>query len=216
MACSERDVVAYLNGGLDAEASARFERHLLGCEACWRAVRDDRKGRRLAEQLRSLAPPGLRDRVRAGVELAAGGQTRRTFRISRTLVAIAAAAVVIAGSVTFATTQLRSADPAVISDVLAMASASRPVHVTHTYDGRRVEMSMYEMHGVPVVVAKSDAAFPMPDNATPMGSGHGEPWMAHRHEMSLVSLSHPTHVLLAGHMPATDLLAFAHDLGFTP
>ncbi|MGH7859146.1 MAG: zf-HC2 domain-containing protein, partial [Candidatus Binatia bacterium] len=71
MACDERRVVAYLAGGLEAEARAAFERHLLDCEECWSSVRDDRRGRQLAERLRSLAPAGLSDRVRAAVELQA-------------------------------------------------------------------------------------------------------------------------------------------------
>jgi hypothetical protein len=181
-------------------------------------VRDDRKGRELAEQLRTLAPSGLRDRVRANIELANGSRpVRRTLPVRR-LVSIAAAVVVLAGSATFFGFH-RGGDPAVVSDVLALASHSAPAHSStsvRTYDGHRVDFSMYEMHGEPVALARSAQAFPMPAHAMPLGGVPGEPWIASRHGMSLLCLSQPSHVLLAGRMPPKDLLDFARSLGLAP
>jgi len=218
MTCSERQIIAYLAGDLDDDARSDFERHLLGCESCWTAVRDDRRGRELVEQLRELAPSGLADRVRANVGLAAGGPRTRWFPVRRFL-AVAAAVVVVAGS-SAALVRLRTAgDPAVVSDVLALAS--HPVRATgstttRTYDGRRVRISMYEMHGTPVALARSDAPFSMPAHAMPLGGVRGEPWIATRDGMTLLCLSQPSHVLLAGHMPPADLLDFARGLGLAP
>src|SRR5437870_4866609 len=101
MTCDERRTVAYLAGNLAGDEAAAFEQHLLGCESCWKAVRDDRKGRELAEQLRTLAPSGLRDRVRVNIELAAGSRPARRRVPMRRLVSIAAAVVVLGGSATF-------------------------------------------------------------------------------------------------------------------
>jgi anti-sigma factor RsiW len=217
MACSEQRVVAYLAGDLDPDAASSFERHLLSCEDCWTAVRDDRRGRELTEQLRELAPAGLRDRVRASVELSAGAhRVTPRRRPWRTIIAAAAAVVVVAGGGAFVELH-HGNDPAVVTDVLAMASRTTPAKPSaHTYDGQRVEISMLEMHGQPVVLARSDRTFPMPDNAMPLGTAHGEPWMAHRHDMTLLSLGHPYHALLAGRMPPADLLAFARSLGLAP
>jgi hypothetical protein len=217
MTCDERRIVTYLAGDLDPDAAADFEHHLLGCESCWAAVRDDRRGRELAEQLRTLAPSGLRDRVRAGVELAATTPAARRGLPLRTLAAIAAAAVVVAGG-TFVQLH-RGGDPAVVRDVLALAgqpAKSKDSSTVRVYDGRRVRISMYEMHGTPVALARSTEPFPMPAHAMPLGGVRGEPWIASRDGMTLLCLSQPSHVLLAGHMPPADLLDFARGLGLAP
>jgi hypothetical protein len=215
MTCNEQHIVAYLAGDLDPDGAADFERHLLRCESCWSAVRDDRKGRELAEQLRTLAPSGLRDRVRANIELAAATAPSRRKLPVRKLAAIAAVAVVVAGGAFFGLH--RSGDPAVVSDVLAMAGHhARGSSTVRVYDGRRVRISMYEMHGTPVVLARSTDPFPMPAHAMPLRGVRGEPWIASRDGMTMLCLSQPSHVLLAGHMPPADLLDFARGLGLAP
>jgi anti-sigma factor RsiW len=214
MTCDETRVLAYLAGDLDRDATADFERHLLACESCWAAVRDDRRGRQLAEQLRTIAPHGLRDRVRANIELATGSKPARRVLPLRVLAAIAAAIVVIAGGAFLGLH--RGGDPAVVSDVVALAAHhERAAPTVRTYGGHRVEITTHEMHGQPVVMATSDTAFPMPGEATALGSAHGEPWMAHRGGVSVVCLDHPNHVLIAGRMPPSDLLEFARGLGYT-
>jgi hypothetical protein len=57
---------------LDPAEARRWDGHLLECEACWRAVREDRAGRQAAQVLRQPAPAGLADRVAFAVEMAAG------------------------------------------------------------------------------------------------------------------------------------------------
>jgi hypothetical protein len=160
----------------------------------------------------------LRDRVRANIELATGSRPIRHRIPVRRLLSIAAVVVVLAGSATFFGLH-RGGDPPVVSDVLALASHRAPTHASpsvRTYDGHRVEISMYEMHGEPVALARSAQAFPIPAHAMPLGGVRGEPWIASRRGISLLCLSQPSHVLLAGRMPPKDLLDFARSLGLAP
>src|SRR6266545_3892548 len=68
-----RLLAAFLAGELNPADARRWDEHLLACEQCWRAVREDRAGRQAVQLLRQPAPPGLADRVRFAVELAAAG-----------------------------------------------------------------------------------------------------------------------------------------------
>ena len=70
----DRLLGAFLAGALDPAAARRWDEHLLECEQCWRAVQQDRDGRRAAELLRQPAPPVLADRVAFAVEVAAAGR----------------------------------------------------------------------------------------------------------------------------------------------
>jgi anti-sigma factor RsiW len=71
----DRLLAAFLAGELDPAEARRWDEHLLECEACWRAVREDRAGRQAAQVLRQPAPAGLADRVAFAVEVAAAGRT---------------------------------------------------------------------------------------------------------------------------------------------
>jgi anti-sigma factor RsiW len=73
---------AFLAGELDATGARRWDEHLLECEQCWQAVREDRASRQAAQLLRQPAPPGLADRVAFAVEVAAAGRaaTQRRAR----------------------------------------------------------------------------------------------------------------------------------------
>jgi Putative zinc-finger len=71
----DRLLAAFLAGEMDPAEARRWDEHLLGCERCWRAVREDRAGRRAAQVLRQPAPPGLADRVAFAVEVAATTRT---------------------------------------------------------------------------------------------------------------------------------------------
>jgi len=82
-------LAAFLAGELDGERARRWDRHLLDCERCWQAVREDRAGRQAAALLRRPAPPGLADQIAFSVEVAAGaGYTgaamRREHPVART------------------------------------------------------------------------------------------------------------------------------------
>src|SRR6266581_893005 len=72
-----RLLAGYLAGELGPADARRWDEHLLVCEQCWRAVREDRAGRRAARLLRQPAPTGLADRVAFAVELAAAGTIAR-------------------------------------------------------------------------------------------------------------------------------------------
>lgn len=67
----ERNAAEYVSGELSRGAKRWFEAHLLNCEDCWREVVFGRLGQRIAEESREYASPGLRDRVRASVQLSA-------------------------------------------------------------------------------------------------------------------------------------------------
>jgi anti-sigma factor RsiW len=81
-----RLLAAFLAGDLDPAEARRWDEHLLECERCWRAVREDRAGRQAAQVLRQPAPPGLADRVVFAVEVAAAARAparRQSRRRSR-------------------------------------------------------------------------------------------------------------------------------------
>jgi len=92
----DRLLAAFLAGELNPAGARRWDEHLLVCERCWRAVREDRAGRQAAQVLRQPAPPGLADRVTFAVEMAAartaaqrparpGSRSRRRGRHDRRL-----------------------------------------------------------------------------------------------------------------------------------
>jgi anti-sigma factor RsiW len=74
----DRLLTAFLAGQLDPAQARQWDDHLLACERCWQAVREDRAGRQAAQLLRGPPPPGLADRVAFAVELAA--TARPTFQ----------------------------------------------------------------------------------------------------------------------------------------
>src|SRR5260370_7594421 len=69
-----RLLAEFLAGELNAARARRWDEHLLECEQCWQAVRENRAGRQAARLLRQPAPPGLADRVAFAVEVAAAGR----------------------------------------------------------------------------------------------------------------------------------------------
>src|SRR5215472_12795216 len=71
----DRVLAAFLAGELGPAEARRWDEHLLVCEACWRAVREDRAGRQAAQMLRQPAPPGLAARVAFAVEVTASDGT---------------------------------------------------------------------------------------------------------------------------------------------
>jgi anti-sigma factor RsiW len=78
----DRMLAAFLAGDLDPARARRWDEHLLECERCWQAVREDRAGREAAALLRQPVPTGLADRVAFAVEVTAatGGAERRQAR----------------------------------------------------------------------------------------------------------------------------------------
>lgn len=80
MTCDTDRLLAFLSEELDEPERASYDDHLLGCEDCWTAVREDRRGRALAESLREPAPAGLAERIR----LAAEAERQPATRVSQT------------------------------------------------------------------------------------------------------------------------------------
>ena len=70
----QRLLGAFLAGELNPADAPRWDEHLLACEQCWRAVREDRVGRQAAQLLRQPPPPGLADRVAFAVEMASAAR----------------------------------------------------------------------------------------------------------------------------------------------
>lgn len=215
--CDERRVIAYLSRELSEDERARFEEHLLGCDECWAAVQQDRRGRHIAENLRELAPPGLRDRVRGAVELVRRrrGRPMRRLPVLGAAAAIAALVLVAAGLLLSS----RPGEPAVVNEILRLAetkAAKTETPVPRVIDGQPLTLASYRFRGQHVVMARSAATFPMPLHAMPLGRGSGEPWIARRGEMSVLCLSRPEHVMLAGHLPPARLLDFARRMGLAP
>ena len=154
-----RLLAAFLAGDLDPAGARRWDEHLLECERCWRAVRQDRAGRQAAQVLRQPAPPGLADRVAFAVEVAAAAraparrQSRRRARPWRRgrpgprLVRRVAGAGVLAAGVTVAVTmavlpgghETRSV-PAAVAAVARYARAiPSPGRDQHSYPAGRAE-----------------------------------------------------------------------------
>jgi hypothetical protein len=90
----EQLAAAYL-AAMRPRARRRFETHLLACEPCWQEVSLARRGRELAESARQVAPPGLRDDIRAAVADTAARQPAARPYVRRPA-AVAAAAVILA------------------------------------------------------------------------------------------------------------------------
>ncbi len=85
----ERTATLLLSGQCGTRRRRRLQQHLLGCDRCWREVAAARRGRALAESTRTLAPAGLRDRIRATTDLPpATAATRRVPRLALTAAAI--------------------------------------------------------------------------------------------------------------------------------
>jgi anti-sigma factor RsiW len=144
MTCDEHRTLLFLAGELDAEDRASFDRHLLECEACWRAVTEDRRGRTLAEALREPAPNGLADRIRLATETRQVGATpapstvaapaRRRWAHGR--VAVAAGVLLVGAAAgagtTFALTARSARTPAAsAAGTSSMAATMTAVHLGH-------------------------------------------------------------------------------------
>src|SRR5438128_8292300 len=92
----------------------RFEAHLVGCEECWREVSLGWRGRGLVEASREVAPPGLRDEIRAALSIAP-----RPSRLPRRL-ALATGAIVLVAFSIFSAVEIRGRhQPPAISVAIA-------------------------------------------------------------------------------------------------
>ena len=221
----ERRLVAFLAGDLDEEATRAWDEHLLDCERCWSAVREDRLGRAAAARLRESAPAGLADRIRVAVELAGPprrGRRGRTVLAAATLVAAAALAALV-----LLLPSPRAGEPPTIAAVLQSAqrlsaagsasaaggATSGPVLVgeptTVAAGDAHLVLSYYRIGDVQVLLARSDRDFPMPDGARPVPGG-AMTWAATRGRLTLYCPD--PRVIVAAAVPAIELPSLASRL----
>jgi hypothetical protein len=233
-------LAAFLAGDMDLAAARRWDEHLLECERCWRAVREDRAGRQAAELLRQPAPAGLSDRVRFAVELAATGtasrQRPRRGGLPRWHRLAGAGALALGLAVTLAALLLpdgRASVPAAVAAVARYAQTVPPPArqpepgggprtgpievgrpVTMTADGQRIVVRTWRLGGTEAVVAVSDRPFPMPPGAQGAPGG-GMAWSARVGILSLYCVNGRTSELVAAPVPAAELARLAAQLPTT-
>jgi hypothetical protein len=225
-------LAAFLAGELDPVAARRWDEHLLACEQCWRAVREDRAGRQAARRLRQPAPPGLADRVTLAVEIAAADRTAtRRHAPARLEAGILAAAV----AVTLLVLLIPAGRPpgGMPAAVAAVARYARTVPapagnqhlppdgravpvavgraVTVTAGGQQIVMRTWRLGGAEAVVAVSGQPFPMPARAQG-ASGRGMAWTARLGTLSLYCLNGRTSELVAAPVPVPELATLAARL----
>jgi hypothetical protein len=213
------EVAEYLWGDLDADAAGRFERHLVDCDQCWAAVRDDARGRAIVESGRQPAPPGLRDRIRFAVETesrTSPPSKRRRFR----RVAIGLTAIIIAAATATGVDLLvrpgHSSDPPSVAAVLRLAepggtglnTAPTTRLLAH---GQLISLTRLQLNGTTVLVARSDRPFPAASGAQAMTSD-ASPWVTSRGPLTMVCFNYPHAVLVTARLPAALLTPLASRL----
>lgn len=213
MAHDDARVVSYLAGDLESAEAEAFERHLVDCDHCWRAVSADRRGRALAETLRELAPASLRDRVRMHVEADTPTKSRSRRRRGLAAAFVAIAVVLVTAGALATLGGGTAADPVA---AVVRAAADPPVSGSVVVDGRKVELTRDVLDGRVVTVGRSDASFPMPAGGRYLGNEAGAPWVATRGSMTIVCLSSPENLLVVAHLPAERLVSWARQLPPAP
>ncbi len=91
---------------------------------------------------------------------------------------------------------------------LAAQPTSEPGVAAVAQPGQSASITMAREAGVAVVVARSQTAFSAPDQAVPMTSADG-PWLARRGRITLVCFDLPHPLLVAGPLPADQLVQLA-------
>jgi anti-sigma factor RsiW len=234
-----RLLTGFLAGDLDPAAARRWDEHLLECERCWQAVREDRAGRDAARLLRRPAPGGLADRVAFAVEMAAADRpaARRQARPARrpawwrlagaaTLAATLAVTLLVLlpgghrpGSIPAAVTAVAHYARAVPAPARARhtqpGGGATPVPVgrpaTVTARGQRIVMRTWRLDGTEAVVAVSSQPFPMPPGAASV-PGPGMAWSTRLGRLGLYCLNGRRSELLAAPVPTAQLAALAARL----
>jgi hypothetical protein len=210
-----------LNGQLPDTEEEAFDEHLLDCEACWLAVREDRAARRALERLRIPAPGGLADRVSASVALSEKGAAdglgranrgrhlhgpgRRESRLrSKRLVAMVAVAVLVLGALGgvlgWALGDRPAGDPPQIAGVVAMmtppTAGSAALRSGERIDlgGQELTVRAYRVHGVVTLVATSGQPFPMAASSHLLPGSSPTAWMATRGPLAMYGVNRPAGV----------------------
>jgi anti-sigma factor RsiW len=227
-------LTAFLAGELNPADAPRWDEHLLECEQCWRAVREDRAGRQAAHVLCQPAPSGLADRVAFAVELAAAGDMaqrhpRHGVRLRWRWLASAGAlagAVAVAVAVLLPGGHETGSMPAAVAAVARYAEAvppephdgadsggsAAPVEVGHPVTvaagGQQMVLRVWRLGHVEAVVAVSAQPFPMPTRAHGV-TGPGMAWTARMGNIGLYCRNGHTSELLAAPVPEAQLAALA-------
>lgn len=214
----ERDATLFLAGELTAPAHEAFSRHLLSCVTCRQEVELARQGRALAESTRTVAPPALRDAVRALVEAQSWAQPAPSRPRRRILVAAASVTVLVAGlavALPGSSGQEPAAVRMAIEDFAAQELPGRDLPFRSTpdlskaqlqpagagagsYAGLAVTAFAYQdPSGRRMMVYTSDQPFPEATGAHPLSSA-ADVWVAERDGVSLLCARRPYAMLLVG------------------
>jgi len=229
----ERLLSRFLAGDLDRAATRQWDEHLLDCEQCWRAVREDRAGRQAAELLRRPVPAGLADRVRFAVELAAasGAPSRRGPRgLAHWHWAAGAGALAAGLAVALVVFLLPGGRGSVSPAVAAVARYAeevppqgsqlgtvpgpgvRPVEVGRPVrvmaGGQPIVMRIWRLGRFEAVVAVSTRPFLMPPGGQGRAGG-GMAWSARLGKLGLYCINGGRSELVAAAMPAAELARLA-------
>jgi hypothetical protein len=227
MSKHETNLIAFLAGDLKPDKERDFDVHLLNCESCWAAVRDDRTARALLEQLRDPLPTGLADRISLAVEVHSPTPRRR---VRRRLTLLCGAALLLVAAVIGVVAAVGpvapSASPAVTAVVhFAQLIPGRPgappanptptvlgTPIALTTGGQHVNLAYYQVGTTEAVVASSPQQFAMPAGGRRVGGPPGMAWSATRAGITLFCLNGPRPILLAAAVPLTELQALAAQL----
>jgi hypothetical protein len=233
-----RLLAAFLAGDLSPADAKVWDEHLLACEQCWRAVREDRAGRQAAQLLHQPAPAGLADRVRFAVELAAAGadarpRPRHGMRPGRRWLAAAgalAATVAVTAAVLLpGGRETAAAMPAAVAAVARYAQQLPPARppgpgpggpgapaevghpVTVAAGGQQIVLRVWRLGDVEAVVAVSARPFAMPARAHGT-TGPGMAWSVWLGSIGLYCRNGHTSELVAARVPEAQLAALAAQL----
>jgi hypothetical protein len=220
-----RLLTAFLTGELNPADVPRWDQHLLECEPCWRAVREDRAGRQAAQVLCQVV---------FAVELAAAGdmpqrRPRHGMRLHWRWLASAGAlacAVSVAVAVLLPGGRETGSMPAAVAAVARYAEAvppaphhgahsgglAAPVEVGHpvtvTAGGQQMVLRVWRLGHMEAVVAVSAQPFPMPARAHSVTG----PSMARTAQLANIGLdcrNGHTSELVAAPVPEAQLAALA-------
>jgi hypothetical protein len=235
--CSEDRLLSFMAGELSAGEAREFDEHLLGCEACWRSVRDDRAARLALTRLHEPAPAGLSDRIAMLIEMApdpsvdarraAGSSPARGGKsgsppsaiLRRRLLPAAIGAVAAAGLAfgLVVSTGSPSRMPAQVAAVAAIAEpmssvSTAPDQRRITVDGETVRVRFFVVDHEVVTVATAREPFPMVSSPHLEGGSSSRSWLATVGDLGAFCMNRDRpgeSMLVIAKMPAAELPAVA-------
>ncbi len=219
----ERDAARFLGGAMSVQDREAFSGHLLRCADCWSEVDQARRGRSLAESMRTAAPAALRDHVRGLVDAqsvgshataTASSRSRRRWLLPAGLPVAAAAVIALVLSLGGGTTEPPSLQRAVADFTAQQLPGSQlpeqqapdlsqlalqPVGAGGgSYAGLDVDGYAYrDPAGRRVVLYLSDEPFPEAPGAQRLAGADG-PWVAQRGDVIVLCARLPHALLVVG------------------